>query len=539
MGVIVGRHPGDRTSARRRLLAECSRAGPAGSDDVAGPLVSDVLSGRTYCRRVIVDGFSMNATSDPTPGFMVGVDTNVTRRRRANGEGSIWREGAYFVGRISIEGRRHQVKGKTGEAVAEKIFALRQKAANGTLPTARGHCTVSEWLEVWLSGLFVDPRTLRGYREHARLHLAPAFGHMQLPSLTTQEIRIFCQRAMTPREQGGSGLHQTTVHNIGMTLRIALGGAVEAGLIAQNPAAIRRTIPSPATREMLSWEPDECRRFLTAAAGHPHETLFQFALATGARQGEIRALRWSAVDLDHATVSITASMSTGHRRKGTKTSHGDRLLHLPPHLVQLLAAHKAGQKVVPLGQDDLVFPNDVGHPFSACSVGVRTMEPLMRKAQVRRIRFHDLRHTFATLMLRNGVPIKDVAYTLGHSDAATTLRVYAHAVPSTHAEHAAIIGAILTGASSVAQVETAPCTSETEEIAAVAVSATRRGDRPRLARSTPHDRVRVGHRRRRRRDSPQAEPSPEPPSKPRAIHYRPGAGQRILLAPTVRLTRRR
>jgi integrase len=369
----------------------------------------------------------------------------VTRRRRANGEGAIWQEGAYHVGRITLDGCRYQVKGKTQEGVADKLFALKQKAAAGTLTETRRKCTVGEWLDEWLGGLFVEPKTLQGYREHVRKHLAPAFGRMQLSSLTTQQIRAFCQQKMLPKDQGGAGLHQTTVHNIGMTLRIALGAAVELGLIAKNPAAVRKTTPPPASREMLTWERDECQRFLAAAAGHQHEVLFHFALATGARQGEIRALRWSAIDLDAGTVSIKASMSTGRRRKRTKTDSGERLLHLPPHLVQLLAGRKAARAVVYLDQDELVFPNDAGNPFSGCNLRVRTMEPLMRKAQVRRIRFHDLRHTFATLMLRSGVPVKDVAYMLGHSDAATTIRVYAHAIPSTHGAHAAVMGAILTG----------------------------------------------------------------------------------------------
>jgi hypothetical protein len=109
-----------------------------------------------------------------------------------------------------------------------------------------------EWLNEWLSGLFVEEQTLSGYRRHVRNHIAPAFGELPLASLGTQQIRTFCQHKMAPRSIGGDGLHQTTVHNIGVTLRIALGAALELNLIAKNPAAMWRTIRPPKPKEMLT-----------------------------------------------------------------------------------------------------------------------------------------------------------------------------------------------------------------------------------------------------------------------------------------------
>jgi len=354
----------------------------------------------------------------------------------------MWKSGDYHVGRITLDGRRWTVKAKTKEEVAAKLLHLRQQAATGSLPETQRKVTVGEWLDEWLTGLFVEPRTLRGYGEHVRAHLKPALGHLPLRSLTTQQIRAFCQQKMAPKPAGG-GLHQTTVHNIGMTLRIALGVAVEVGLLQKNPAATRKTIPRPASREMQTWSAEECQRFLQAARGDRHEALFHFALATGARQGEIIALRWADVDLRAGTVSIKAAISA-ERRKGPKTRGGERMLHLPPHVVALLHELRGQLTVVDLGRDDLVFPSETGGLLSGWNLVMRHMRPIMLRAEVPTIRFHDLRHTFATLMLRNGVPVKDVAYMLGHSDAATTIRVYAHAIPSTHGLHAAMIGELLT-----------------------------------------------------------------------------------------------
>jgi integrase len=372
--------------------------------------------------------------------------------RRGYGEGGIWREGAYFVGRITLDGQRRKVKGKSEGEVAAKLFALRQRASTGTLGDTSRRVTVGAWLGEWLAGLFVEPKTLedpRGVRAARPMPPTPGLRRAALRSLGTRQIRAFCRTKMATRVEGGGGLHQTTVHNIGMTLRIALGAAVELGLITRNPAAVRKTIPPPAPREMLSWEPEECQAFLAAARGDRWEVLFHVALATGMRQGELRGLRWSAVDLGAGTVAVKASVSASRRRKGPKTISGERLLHLAPHVVDLLAASRAARKVVDLADDELVFPNDEGRPFLSNSIRLYHFNPLMRRAGVRRLRFHDLRHTFATLLLRSGVPMKDVAYMLGHSDAATTIRVYAHAIPSTHGSHARALGALLTGGSVV------------------------------------------------------------------------------------------
>jgi integrase len=357
----------------------------------------------------------------------------------------MWKSGDYHVGRITLDGRRWTVKAKTKEEVAAKLLQLRQQAATGSLPETQRKVTVGEWLDEWLTGLFVEPRTLRGYSEHVRAHLKPALGHLPLRSPTTQQIRAFCQQKMAPKPAGG-GLHQTTVHNIGMTLRIALGVAAEVGLLQKNPAATRKTIPRAASREMQAWSAEECQRFLQAARADRHEALLHFALATGARQGEIIALRWADVDLRAGTASIKAAIS-GERRKGPKTHGGERMLHLPPHVVVLLKQLRDRQRVVDLAGDDSVFPGETGGLLSGWNLVMRHMRPIMLKAKVPAIRFHDLRHTFATLMLRNGVPVKDVAYMLGHSDAATTIRFYAHAIPSTHRAHAAVMGRLLTGKS--------------------------------------------------------------------------------------------
>jgi integrase len=346
---------------------------------------------------------------------------------------------------VTIDGHRRVVKARSEKEVASKLAALRQHAAAGTLIEAGRGMTVGAWLDQWLSGIYVAPKTLEEYERHVRRHLAPALGMLPLRSLTTQHIRGFCRAKMADRSVGGAGLHQTTVHNIGMTLRIALGSALELGLIAKNPAAIRKTIPPPASREMLTWEPEECRAFLKAARGDRWEVLFHVALTTGMRQGELRGLRWSAVDLTAGTVAVTASVGASRLRKGPKTASGERLLHVPPHVVELLAASRVSRKVVALGDDEPVFPNDAGEPFLSNSIRVFHLEPLMGRAGVRRIRFHDFRHTFATLMLRSGVPVKDVAYMLGHSDPATTIRVYAHAIPATHGSHARVLGSLLIG----------------------------------------------------------------------------------------------
>ncbi|HET9110690.1 MAG TPA: site-specific integrase, partial [Ktedonobacterales bacterium] len=180
--------------------------------------------------------------------------------------------------------------------------------------------------------------------------------------------------------------------------------------------------------------------------------LYVLALSTGMRQGELLGLRWREVDLDRATARVTATLQkTGARLElaAPKTHRSKRQIALTPSAVSVLHAHRARQAEERLRAGaawadwDLVFCNQVGGPLQKGNVLVKDFVPLLKRAGVRRVRFHDLRHTAATLLLGRGVPVKVVSELLGHASIAITLDVYAHVLPDMQAQAAEVMEAAL------------------------------------------------------------------------------------------------
>ena len=349
--------------------------------------------------------------------------------KRAHGEGSIWQEGAYWVGALMVDGVRRKVKAKSRQQVLVRLGDLRRAAEQGTHRTVDSRrMTVTRWMTEWLGGLSVDERTRQGYAQHVRDHIVPALGRRPLRSLSRADVRGFCARLMLPTEEGGKGLHQTTAHNVGRTLHIALAVAVDDGVLVRNPASGRGVIPPARSRRMSWWSDAEVTAFLEAVEDDPMADFFHLALDTGDREGELLALRWRDLDLDRSQLVIGASISqVGRRRKEPKSRRGVRPIDLSASVVDRLRARRSVRRVVGLGGEELVFPGEGGGPLHPSKV-TRHLNWTVDRAGVKRIRFHDLRHTHATLALQRGEPVPDVAARLGH-DPATLLRVYAHAVP--------------------------------------------------------------------------------------------------------------
>jgi integrase len=179
---------------------------------------------------------------------------------------------------------------------------------------------------------------------------------------------------------------------------------------------------------MAWWTEEEISAFLAAVEGDDLDDLFHVALDTGARQGELFALRWRDVDLSRGQLVIRASISqAGRRRKEPKSRRGTRPIDLSPSVVERLRARKMSRRVVGLDEEELVFPGQGGIPLHASRLK-RHLDVAIGRSGVKLIRFHDLRHTHATLALQHGEAVPNVAARLGH-DPATLLRVYAHAVP--------------------------------------------------------------------------------------------------------------
>ncbi len=357
--------------------------------------------------------------------------------RKSNGEGSIrYRaDKGLYEARITLEeGKSKSFYGKTkAEAIRKQRQA--QHALDRGLPVLSDERqTLGAFLTSWLEGIrppHVRPKTYRSSEQLMRVHVIPTLGKVPLAKLTPQRLQaLYADRL-------ASGRSQTTVRHIHAVLHTALEQAVRWGLVARNVADL---VDAPRMRrqEMLVLNGEQARTFLSVAHGDRLEALYVAALTTGMREGELLALRWRDVDLEagHVQVRNTLQKLPGQPPviAPTKTDYSRRKITLAGTTVEALRAHRVRQNAEramgPAWEDwELVFSTTIGTPLSGKNVLQRGLRPLLKRADLPALRFHDLRHTCATLLLLQGVHPKIVSEMLGHSSVAITLQIYSHVLP--------------------------------------------------------------------------------------------------------------
>jgi integrase len=343
----------------------------------------------------------------------------------------------------------------------ERNGAVRYAVGHPDLGTRRRHPVTGEkWFtrtaaQRALGELLVDvrfaPSTIASYRKNIRLHLTPRLGDVPLASLTTAAVdKTYreLERGGRADHRRGEGLSPRTVRYIHTILSAALGAAVEAGLLARNPAAKAHppTARQAKAPEMHPWTAAQLAAFLAWARerGHPHAPAWHVLAHTGMRRGEALALRWRDVDLDADTVSVRRSAGIvrnkgqrGEVTEGPTKTGKPRTVDLDPATAAVLRAHKhqRGTMALALARDDaLVFADTEGahlHPehFSrAFTAAVRRCRAETGQ-DVPLVRLHDLRHTHATLLLRDREPLKTVSERLGHASPVVTMTIYGHVLP--------------------------------------------------------------------------------------------------------------
>ena len=329
-------------------------------------------------------------------------------------------------------GRRKFIYAKTREEARRKLSLAIVARDAGGLASARG-LTVGQFLDQWLDEVArptVRPWTYKGYEVHVRLHLKPLIGALPLARLNAQHI----QQALNQKSR--EGLKPKTVRYLRGTLRAALNHAVTWDLIPKNPAAV---VSSPRVEpyEIQPFTPEEARRFLNAMRGDRLEALFSVALTMGLRQGEALGLRWRDVDLELGYMRISKQLQRINGRSELvepKTNRSRRQLAMPTSITQALREHRerqlverrvTGNRWVDM---DLVFCNPAGKPLDATRISKEFHQHLERAGLPQR-RFHDLRHSCATLLLVQGVAPRVVMDVLGHSQIAMTMNTYSHVIP--------------------------------------------------------------------------------------------------------------
>jgi integrase len=369
--------------------------------------------------------------------------------KRGNHEGTIMkRSDGRWHGRLTIsDGRRKHIYGKTRQEVARRMIEMQHEIESG-LPILDERQTVGQFLETWIE---VAKSQIRGsswrrYGDYVRVHLVPGLGRVPLAKLTAQQIQLFYARKLN------EGLSSTTVHHLHGLLHRALKDALRMGLIQRNVTEMLRS-PRRTTKEIMPLTQDQAVHFLEVVSGNRFEALYVLAVTTGMREGELLALRWQDVDLENATCSVRMNVQEAERGfvlAETKTTYSRRSITLSKLSVAALRRHRVRQEEErsALGMAwktslDLIFPNTLGGLMIPDNLVKRSFKPLIVNAGfLPEMRFHDLRHTAATLLLSRGVNVKVVSEMLGHADSSITLRIYAHVIPNMQQVAADIVDSI-------------------------------------------------------------------------------------------------
>ena len=377
-------------------------------------------------------------------------------KKRANGEGSIrkkpsgrW-EGRYTQGIDPVTGKAIQksVSAKTQAECKEKLAkAIREN--RGVPIHHTGDYTVAEWCRLWFetySKPNIRYNTAKGYEGIIEHHIIPAIGVIKLRQLSSIHIqRMYNEtkengRMQRGSKQNGKALSNTFVRRVHAVLQAALKQAVKERLIPYNPCENCR-IPPKDKKEMTILPPERIGRYLQEAEKYGVLPMFYLELSSGLRRGELLALLWKDLNVKERTLSVTKSVCRIDHQlvvSQPKTKNSLRLLTLPESTVQILVEEHEKHPDNPY-----MFPSpktgEMLDPASFRAMHDRILEAIGAE----HVRFHDMRHTFATLALKNGVDVRTLSEMLGHYSAGFTLSTYVHSTPSMRVQAADTIGQMI------------------------------------------------------------------------------------------------
>jgi integrase len=358
-------------------------------------------------------------------------------KKRGNGEGSITKRSdgrwmARYTVHTAIGPKRKHIYGRTRQEVAEKLSKAVSDRVGGVVFDG-DHETLEAYLRRWIDEVLrgtVKQSTLENYTYIVRLHIIPELGRVRLRALKSRDVRRLY------REKLEAGLSPRTVQIIHTVLRKALQQAVRDDVLTRN-VCDAVTAPRPTKKEMQPLTPEQAKSLLENVREDRLRGLYVLAITAGLREGELLGLRWDDVDLERKLLQV--------RRQLTRTRDGlsftapkrdkARVVRLTDIAIAALKAHREAQneeraRAGSLWEEtSLVFTSSIGTPVDVGNLTYRSFRPLLKRTNLPRIRFHDLRHTCATLLLSKGTHPKIVQEMLGHANISMTMDTYSHVLP--------------------------------------------------------------------------------------------------------------
>ncbi len=348
-----------------------------------------------------------------------------------------------------VDRQRRYFYDATRVGVQAKLKAALRAVDDG-LPATSDRQKLGTFLTRWLEEVAqpsVRASTYTRYHELLAGHVITALGHLPLAKLSPQDLTILYLKL-------GQHLAPRTVGHVHRALHRALRDALDWGLVARNVCDAVHP-PKVPRQEMHVLDPEQSRVLLAAASADPLEALYALAITAGLRQGELLALRWTDLDLDAGRLNVCRSVRSvsgqGSIVGEPKTTSGRRNVLLTPLAVAALRRHRTRQaeqrlRAVFWDDLDLVFANEIGRYIGATNLRLRSFKRLLERAELPSIRFHDLRHTAATLLLAQNVNVKIVSEMMGHANIAITLDTYSHVLPTMQADAVGKMEALFTRA---------------------------------------------------------------------------------------------
>ncbi len=376
-------------------------------------------------------------------------------KRRSNGEGNIrkrkdgrW-EGRYTAG-INPETGKQIFKNVLGKTQAEAKEKLKKASADSQkLDLAKqGKYTVGTWMDVWFENVAkikVRPSSHQTYKGYIDNHIKPSIGKIPLEKLTTMELQKFYRKLLTKgrverieSKDQPKGLSAKTVRNINQVISSAMDFAIAQKIILENPCKAV-ALPKIEHKEMQTIPAEQLQAFLQEAKATGVYEMYYIELAAGLRRGKLLGLKWEDIDMKQGIIRVRRQVSRIDGKiveAPLKAKNSYRTVTISPQAIEVLKTQKMKTN------DQYVFPSPNGGPISPDSVN-NMLKRILERAGIPKDRFHDLRHTFATLALQNGVDIKTVSGMLGHFSAGFTLDTYAHVTTTAQKEAAETMGNVL------------------------------------------------------------------------------------------------